>query len=499
MQFISIQFIIAFFVIALLYYFAPRKLRPVLLLAANVLFFASFGPGYCVWLLLTIASTFAAGRSMESKRSTQAAGKETSAHADILQQNRHKKQRALALCLILNIGILVFFKTSGLWTSLLPTASGGSALQILMPIGISFYTLQALSYLIDCYHDSSKVCKSFVNYALYVSFFPLILAGPIERADHMIPQFEKAAGPSWASLREGFTVALWGYFLKMVLADRIAIYVDTVYASPGAYAGAPLLLAILLYSLQIYCDFYGYSCIALGCARILGFNVIQNFASPYLSGSVAEFWRRWHISLSSWLRDYVYIPLGGNRKGRLRKFLNILVVFLVSGFWHGTGLTFLIWGLLHGLYQVIGSILMPLRDKTVKVLHVSRTSFSHRLFRGIVTFLLVTFAWVFFRANTIKQAFELIHLLFKWNPWRLWDKTLTGILSAPEWHLVLIGLMILLIVDVMKRRGRSCACWFLQQGSVLRWIVLIAGVLTVLTCGVWGPGYNVANFIYMNF
>ena len=293
---------------------------------------------------------------------------------------------------------------------------------------------------------------------------------------------------------------LFGYFMKLVLADRIRIVVDTVYQNPAAYQGTLVVFAVLLYSVQIYCDFAGYSSIATGAARILGIELMDNFDRPYLSGSVAQFWRRWHRSLSYWFRDYLYIPLGGSRKGQIRRYLNILIVFAVSGLWHGAGVTFLFWGFLHGMYQITGYLLGPLRDKTVRLLHIDRAALSHRVLKVLVTFVLVSFAWIFFRSPDMQSAVTIIRSMRGFSPWIFTDGTLYQLgLDMNNMKLLLAGIAMLFLHDLLHLRGISLKESLARCGIWLRWPLMIALVLLVTVCGVWGPGYDASTFIYSQF
>lgn len=304
------------------------------------------------------------------------------------------KKFALAVCIVLNLAVLFFFKYNKFFFEnvervlriIFHIQFTRPKFDVLLPVGISFYTFQALGYVIDVYRDDINAEKNFFRYALFVSFFPQLVAGPIERSQNLLTQLAQKHKPNFEQMRDGLLLMLWGFFLKIVLADRIAIFVDTIYGDINKYGGWYLIVATVLFAVQIYCDFAGYSTIATGASEILGIRLMENFNAPYFSQSVSEFWRRWHISLSSWFRDYVYVPLGGNRKGTLRKYVNIMIVFLVSGLWHGAGWSYVAWGGLNGAYQVIGSVLKPLRDKTVAILGLHRDSFAHKMAK---TFLLL--------------------------------------------------------------------------------------------------------------
>jgi len=357
-----------------------------------------------------------------------------------------------------------------------------------------------VGYLIDVYRGDIKPEKNFAKLALFVSFFPQIVAGPIERAGNMLTQFDNPKPIDFDRFRDGFLEILWGYFLKLVVAERLAIYVNTVFDVPEGIRGTASFVAIIFYTFEIYADFSGYSHIAIGVARIIGIDVMKNFECPYLSMSVAEFWRRWHISLSSWFRDYLYIPLGGNRKGKIRKYINILIVFTVSGLWHGADFTFLAWGLIHGMYQVIGSILTPMRDAVTKFFNVGRSSFSHRVIKTAGTFILVSYAWVFFRADDIFQAARIIKNSLAFTPWEFVDSSLYQYgLTRGSFLLGIFGIILMIIVDLVNSRGIVIREKILCQGMWLRWIIMITGIVIIVVCGIWGPGYDVSDFIYKQF
>ena len=376
---------------------------------------------------------------------------------------RRRKKWIVALSFCSNLGILVFFKYMGFATKIINDAAALLHLQfsipkfdVLLPVGISFYTFQALGYTMDVYRDDIRAERNFIQYALFVSFFPQLVAGPIERSGNLLKQLAEHKKFDFSRFRDGLLLMLWGFFLKIVLADRIAIFVDTVYGNYKAFGGYYLIVATVLFAVQIYCDFCGYSTIATGAARILGINLMDNFDAPYLSTSVAQFWRRWHISLTSWFRDYLYIPLGGSRKGTFRKHLNRMIVFLVSGLWHGAGFSYVIWGGLNGLYQGIGEITMPLRKKFTDLFRLNRDSLGHRLFQGILTFILVDFSWIFFRSGDVHEAFDIIRSIFHAdNPWIFTDGSLYGCgLDLSNFLLMLCGIGILLFADRCTQEDR---------------------------------------------
>ena len=308
----------------------------------------------------------------------------------------------LAAGIAVDLAILFVFKYYGFaaelsqwFFSLFGVSLAIPSFDVILPVGISFYTFQAIGYTIDVYRGTVAAEKNFFRYALFVSFFPQLVAGPIERSGNLLRQLSDPKPYRHEDARHGLLIILWGYFLKIVLADRIAIFVNNAYGSYNGYSGSTLLLATVLFAIQIYCDFAGYSTIAVGAAEILGFKLTDNFDAPYLSSSVALFWKRWHISLTSWFRDYLYIPLGGSRKGKARKYLNLFIVFLISGLWHGADLSFLVWGGINGLYRVVGEAVAPLRNRLISFLHIHRDSFLYRTLCVAGTFLLIDFSWIF--------------------------------------------------------------------------------------------------------
>ncbi len=285
-------------------------------------------------------------------------------------------------------------------------------LKIILPIGLSFHTFQSLAYVIEVYRKKYKVERNFGIYALYVMFYPQLVAGPIERPQHLLPQFYEKHSFDYDRVVSGLRLILFGFFQKVVIADRLAIIVNNVYNNPTSYTGFPLILATFAFSFQIFCDFAGYSNIAIGSARVLGFNLVKNFDNPYASKTVAQFWNRWHMSLYSWFRDYLYIPLGGNRLGKLRTLLNILIVFLVSGLWHGANWTFVVWGGLNGIYLIIHYLVKDYVNNFVDLIGLSKIRLLHSFTQITFTFTLISFSWILFRAKDFKEAGYIITHLF---------------------------------------------------------------------------------------
>ena len=495
MLFNSAEFLVFFPIVVLLYFVCPDKFKNYLLLVASYFFYMCWNAEYALLILTTTIITFGSGMVIEKAKGFD-------------NEKRSKAKLAVAASFILNIGILFYFKYTnfalGLIGGLLNKIGVGISIpvfDIVLPVGISFYTFQALSYTMDVYRGDIYAEKNFFKYALFVSFFPQLVAGPIERSKNLLKQLQPHKF-NYEDFRDGFLLMLWGYFLKLVLADRIAIFVDIVYKDYDQFGGMYIVVATMLFAVQIYCDFAGYSVIAMGAAQILGIRLMENFDAPYLSTTVAEFWRRWHISLTSWFRDYLYIPLGGSRKGKVRKYINIMIVFLVSGLWHGASLSFVLWGGLNGLYQVIGSLLMPVRDKLRNLLGINKDKLGYKVAGAFITFVLVDFAWLFFRADSLSDAFAMVHQMFAVkNPWVMFDHSSIyqcG-LDDVNFKLLQISVMILLFADICKKKGVVIRKVILEQDYWVRWIVIPLVICFVLVFGVWGPSYNEANFIYFQF
>lgn len=349
MVFNSFQFLVFFPIVIITYFIIPNKAKQLWLLLCSYFFYMSWNAKYGLLLLGITMLTYIAG-------------------IIIGKQKERNGKMAIAISVVISLGILFYFKYINFALGLLGSILSYMRIEIvlpqydiLLPVGISFFTFQSIGYVIDVYRKETYAEKNFIKYALFVSFFPQLVAGPIERSKNLLKQLAIPQKFSYDNFREGFLMMLWGYFQKMVIADRIAIFVDVVYDNLDVYHGWYVIVATILFAFQIYCDFSGYSTIAIGAARILGISLMENFDAPYLATSVSAFWRRWHISLTSWFRDYVYIPLGGNRKGAVRKNLNILIVFFLSGLWHGASLAFVLWGVLNGLYQVVGQVIKPVK------------------------------------------------------------------------------------------------------------------------------------------
>lgn len=498
MLFNSLEFLIFLPIVLLVTFVLPKKIRYIWLLIASYYFYMCWNAGYALLILFSTVVTYFGGLGIEWCKHQEWE------EARIVRG----KKICVAIGVGLNIGVLGYFKyTNFLLDNLrslfatLHIEMNIPKVDILLPVGISFFTFQALGYLIDVYRDDIYAEKNFLRYALFVSFFPQLVAGPIERSKNLLKQLATETKFELENIKEGIWIMLYGYFLKVVLADRIAIFVDTAYENYGKYQGCYLLLAILLFAIQLYCDFYGYSVIAMGTANFFGYKLMDNFNAPFFSRSIAELWRRWHISLNTWFRDYLYIPLGGNRKGKIRQYLNKVLVFFVSGLWHGANWTFVIWGLLNGFYQMIGELFMPVRNKVVRVLQLKRESFSHKLMQTAVTFLLFAFSGIFFRASDMKEALGVMKNAFTvFNPWVFTDGSLyTCGLDQKNFQVMLWGIFILFATDFLKYRGIVLRKKIMQQEWWFRYLLMAGSIVLIVLLGIWGTGYNEASFIYFQF
>ncbi len=492
MLFNSSQFLLFFPIVVAGYYLIPAKYRYIWLLAASYYFYMQWNPVYVLLLLFSTVVTYAGGL--------------------ILDRLEDVKKRKLCLVLVVtaNLAILGYFKYAGMFMGYMNKAImfvGGNAIAwdnaIILPVGISFFTLQALGYLIDVYRKDIYVEHNFLRYALFISFFPQLVAGPIERSKNLLKQLAVPKRFSYDNLRRGLLIMLYGYFLKVVIADRIAMFVNAVYNDPTAHPGFYIVIATILFSLQIYCDFYGYSTIAKGVALTMGITLMDNFNAPYFSKSIKEFWRRWHISLSTWFRDYLYIPLGGNRKGTVRKWINLMIVFCVSGLWHGANLSFVIWGALHGVYQLLESLVSRLARKIIKAAGINREfkTFTNKFLKLLITYALACFAWLFFRADSMSASKQLLYEMVMKADWMsLVDRSMFDLGITREYtHVLIIALLILGIVDYQKYRGKNVADVFFRQNLWFRALAVTGLLLFTVFFGCYGTAYDVQQFIYFQF
>lgn len=403
---------------------------------------------------------------------------------------------AVFFCFFINLGILFVFKYFNFFADLLNNFSGKNfniAIDVLLPVGISFYTFQALGYTIDVYRKDIRAEENFIDYALFVSFFPQLVAGPIERSVNLLPQIKNQKKFSYDNLVRGLILFFYGMFLKLIIADRAAILVNEVFGNYKNFSREILIISGILFTLQIYCDFYSYSIMAKGSAKILGIDLMDNFKEPLLSKSITEFWRRWHISLSTWFKDYLYIPLGGNRKGKLRKYFNLILVFLVSGLWHGADLSFVLWGLIHGIFNVLENI-FGINKKS------RRKNILLDSFRRILTFIIVVFAFIYFRAENIHHGNEYLLAIIN-NPRSInlmedLSKTSFGISNI---YPLLFGIIILFVFDILKYNKINLLEKVLKIILPIRWLIYLAFIFAIIIFGVYGPEFSESAFIYFQF
>ena len=466
MLFNSFAFLIFFPMVCLIYFILPYKYRWAFLLVASYYFYMNWKPIYAVLIFGSTLITYISAILVEKFRT-----------------DLKLKKFFLVISLLLNFGILFIYKYFNFINESVFSILSYVNLQwevpnldILLPVGISFYTFQAVGYTIDVYRGDLKAERHLGIYALFVSFFPQLVAGPIERAKNLLPQFKQSFNVDFERISSGLKIMLWGFFMKLVVADRLSVYVDAVYNNVPQHNGTSLLLATVLFAIQIYCDFAGYSNIAIGAAKIMGYSLMENFRRPYFSRSISEFWKRWHISLSTWFKDYVYIPLGGNRVSTYRHLFNLFITFVVSGFWHGANWTFFIWGALHGIFLIVG----VLKNKLLKQQN------SNHFIDIIITLSMVLFAWIFFRANTISEAFVIIEKIFTQHDSLFIDQT-TLVYS-------LLGIAILLMKELKDEVGFKIS--FSKSSNIfVRYVYYLAMLTIILLFGVFDGG----QFIYFQF
>lgn len=478
MLFNSFEFLIFFPLVVAVYFLLPFKARKFFLLAASLYFYMSFIPKYIAILGFTTVIDYTAARLISK-----------------FSERKALKKTVFIVGVLLNVGLLVTFKYLGLLgdtinffghmvsmkTVVLP--------ELILPIGISFHTFQSMGYLIDVYKGSVPAERNFFDFALFLMFFPQLVAGPIERTSNLMGQLKEKHYLKAENISFGGRMMLYGMFKKVVVADSLAMVADRVFNNVEKFSGFGLIIGVLCFTFQIYCDFSGYSDIAIGCAKIMDINLMKNFDTPYFSASVPEFWRRWHISLSTWFKDYVYIPLGGNRVSKPRWVLNQLITFTVSGIWHGASYTYVVWGFLNGVYIVVSRFVKPLKEKLAKLLRVENKPFITKPFSILVTFLLISFSWIFFRANSFGDAFYIIRNIFAPTALDLGD------ISAFRIG-VCIGAVILLmtIEGIMSAGGRAVAA-FHRAPHALRVAGYGVMVAIILIFGAFGEN----QFIYFQF
>lgn len=496
MLFNSIEFLIFFPIVTLLFFLLPHKYRWFHLLTASCIFYAAFIPVYILILFFTIIIDYIAGIVIEN-----AEGK--------------RRKTFLAISIVANVGVLAFFKYFNFFTEnfnelfhlLGITTYELPYLNIILPIGLSFHTFQAMSYTIEVYRGNEKAERHFGIYALYVMFYPQLVAGPIERPQNVLHQFHEEKRFDYTNMTDGLKLMMWGMFKKVVIADRLAQLTDPVFNNPGDYSPLAIVIAAIFFSFQIFCDFSGYSDIALGSARTMGFKLMKNFDKPYHAKTISEFWKRWHISLSTWFRDYLYISMGGNRVSVPRWYFNLFFTFLVSGFWHGANWTFIIWGALHGFYLVFAIVSEKFRKKVNETLGITKVPRLYTLIQVVTTYCLVTVAWIFFRANTVADATFMISkipaafadlgkLIASGNLSGTALRDAIGTLPIYQEDLILSFLLIFLLEGVhLVQTKYNIIQTLKQRPGYVRWGLYYAIIFVIIFFGV----YDNRQFIYFQF
>ena len=483
MIFNSFNFIVLFPIIFLLYYAIPvrwQKARNWFLLIVSYALYIKWKPAFAIVLLGVSLITYFGGRILSSEQKDES--------LEIAEQKRRK--RLVFLFSLLGLLPLLIFKYYNFLNDNISDILSTIGLQFSLPglnwavpIGISFFTFQAVGYLFDVYHARIKAENNLVDYLLFVSFFPSILSGPINKASLVIPQIKNLRPHfDYGKAVTGLKMLLWGMFMKVVVADRVGLYVDTVLPNYMNYTGVTCFVASIFYTIQIYSDFAGYSLMALGVGKVLGFELTENFRRPYFSESVTEFWHRWHISLSTWLKDYIYIPLGGSRCSKIRNYWNIFFTFLVSGIWHGANWTFIVWGCMHGVCQII--------EKAIGLNRLKVENCWVKTLRIVVTFLIINFTWIFFRMPSLEDACGVIGHIFDFSqPFQL------EVTSKHIFLLMLVGSVILLLKDSLDEFFPTKINLFDSRYRLVRWFSYLAVVLLIMLIGVFDAG----QFIYANF
>ena len=404
----------------------------------------------------------------------------------------------LALGIIFSAAPLIVTKFGDLIES---SSAGGKEISWIIPIGLSFYSMQIISYLVDVYRGDCSAQKNPLKYTLYVSFFPIIIQGPISRYSQLSETLYKGTAYDFEKIMRGVQLIIWGVFLKYMIAEKSAIVVDYIFENSEVYSGCYILLAGILYSIQLYTDFLSCVTISRGVAGLFGIELVNNFNHPYFSTSIKEFWRRWHISLSEWLRDYIYIPLGGNRKGKVRKYFNLICTFAVSGLWHGSRWKYIVWGLMHAVYQIIGDAIHKPKDAILEKISLSKDSKARKIIDMIITSFLVMVAWIIFRADTLAEGFMMIGAMFSnFNPWIFFDNSIFDFgLSQKDFEILAVSVLILIAVSAVQENGIKIRDWFNRQSLIIRWIIYLCAIWSVWIFGTYGIGFDAADFIYGGF
>lgn len=485
MLFNSLEFLLFFPVVTLIYFLLPHKFRWFHLLTASCVFYMAFIPVYILILFATIIIDYIAGIYIED-----AVGK--------------RRKQYLAISIVANIGVLAIFKyynffADNINTFLMPNGRSVDLLNMILPIGLSFHTFQAMSYTIEVYRGNHKAERHLGIYSLYVMFYPQLVAGPIERPQNLLYQFHKEQRFDYDNAVSGLRQMMWGMLKKVVIADRLAAFVQPVYSDIDHYSGIALFIASAFFAFQIYCDFSGYSDIAIGAARVMGFKLMTNFNNPYRARNISEFWKRWHISLSTWFKDYLYISLGGNKVSVPRMYFNLFFVFLVSGFWHGANWTFIIWGALNGFYLIVASLTKKHRWKINTAVGLAQIKWLDKVVDVVFTFILIVISWVFFRANNVHDGFSIISK-FAGIPGEFLEILRTkkiAFLNLPGLYIIRNCIMLIAGMELLTYIAEKYKFTtdFNSKPALLRWAIYYTGPLIIYFLGV----FEEVDFIYFQF
>ncbi len=487
MLFNSIEYLIFFPSVVALYFIAPKKYAYIVLLAASLFFYASWNFSYLFLIITSIIVTYASAIIMEKKP--------------------QYKRLSLALCILINIGILFFFKYFNFFAQTVNMVLSAQIplVSVLLPVGISFYTFQAIGYTIDVYRTALPAEKNILKYALFVSFFPQLVAGPIERSVNLLPQINAERKFSYDNVVNGLLTMSFGFFLKLVIADRLAVFVASIYNGYENLSGTILLLGTVCFAFQIYCDFFSYSTIAVGSAKVLGINLMENFKAPYLATSISSFWAKWHISLSTWFEDYIYTPFAWsnplNKLPIIGRFFTkppilftVVLVFLISGLWHGAAFTFIIWGLMHGFYRVVEAATKKKRRRLLKRLKINTKHFLYKAVCVVFTFYIVCLSYIFFRGGSVAQSYDILIKVLTNYAFADLAQILNFGLNTAELLVVALALLVLFAHDILYSKG-----YRLPQKGYKRYVLFYFFVITTLVFGAYGADYEAAPFIYFQF
>lgn len=487
MLFNSFGFLMFFLITTIIYYIIPHKFRWILLLLSSYVFYMNWAPIFIILLVFITFINFIASLLIYH------------------EQNAKLKKNLLVTCLIINFSFLAIFKYALFFTNSVISFLNAfdaeipyATLYIILPMGISFFIFQATSYTIDVYKEKIKPIKHYGLFSLFIAFYPQLVAGPIERSEHLLPQFKEEKNFNLHEIVYGLKIMIYGFFKKMVIADRLSVAVDTIYNAPNLYSGLALFIATTFFAFQVYCDFSGYSDIAVGCARVLGFKLMYNFKAPFLSKNAKELWTKWHVSLTYWFRDYVYIPLGGNSLGNERKYLNTLITFTLSGLWHGASWNYAIWGAVSAVFKIISEITEKYVLKVRKLFGSKANIFDN--FSIFVTFLTFVFSLIFFRSTSLSDAIYILNNMLadfgSWFNFSYFYNTVINLgISSFEFIISIIAISFLMTMEKLSG-DKQVFDYFETVSFAKRYSFYVVITIMIFT---WGVFYNAGEFIYFQF